>query len=140
MYSVVIDTFHTRIWDIEDRENSSTDDSDDELVDTNAIYHRTKKATRGCICRVKSGKQVQYEIKWDTRTHSHFLNLTPDLVKFVCDSFKEGETIHFCTEYRHDVHKFRCHPSFQSDGGIHDCYSCVCAEYHVVNQHNGQTQ
>ncbi len=63
---------------------------------------------------------MQYEIECDTRTHSDFLKLPPDLVKFVCDSFKEGATIHFCTEYQRDVHKFRCHPSFQSDGGIHD--------------------
>ena len=43
MYSVVIDTVHTCIWDTEDRENSSSDDSDDELVDTIAIYQGTKK-------------------------------------------------------------------------------------------------
>jgi hypothetical protein len=66
MYSVVIDTVHIHIWDTEDMENSSTDDSDDELVDTNIIYQGTKKATRGFIYRVKSGKQVQNEIEWDT--------------------------------------------------------------------------
>ncbi len=63
---------------------------------------------------------MQCEIDWDTRTHSDLMKLPPDLVKFVCDSFKEGETIHFCMEYQRDVHKFQCHPSFQSDGGIHD--------------------
>ena len=109
MYSVAIDTVHTRIWDTEDRENSSTEDSDDELDstnNTNAIYQGSKKATHGYICRVKSGKQVQYKINWDTRTHGDFMKLPPDLVKFVCDSFKEGETIHFCTEYQRDVHQF----------------------------------
>jgi hypothetical protein len=43
MYGVVIDTVHTRIWDTDDRENSSTEGSNDELVDTNAIYQETKK-------------------------------------------------------------------------------------------------
>ncbi len=119
MYSVMIDTFHTCISNTENRENSSTEDSNDEL-DTNAIYQRNKKATRRCIHRVKSGKQVQCEIDWDTRTHSDLMNLPPDFVIFVCDSFQEGETIHFCMEYQHDVHKFQCHPSFLSDGGIHD--------------------
>jgi hypothetical protein len=105
----MIDTVHTRIWDTEDRENSSTEDSDDELDSThnpNAIYQGTKKATHGYIRRVKSGEQVQYEITWDTRTHGDFMKLPPDLVKFVCDSFEEGETIHFCTEYQRDFHKF----------------------------------
>jgi hypothetical protein len=36
MYSVVIDSVHTHIWDTEDRENSSTEDSNDELLDTNS--------------------------------------------------------------------------------------------------------
>ena len=81
---------------------------------------RNKKATCGCIWRVKSGKQVQYEIDWDTRTHSDLMKLPPDLVKFVCESFKEGETICFCMAYRRDVHKFQCHLCFQSDSGIHE--------------------
>ena len=63
---------------------------------------------------------MQYEIEWDTRTHSDFLKLPPDLLKFVCDSFKEHETIHLCTKYQYDVHKFRCHSSINSNGGIHD--------------------
>ena len=63
---------------------------------------------------------MQYEIKWDTRTHIDFLKYPPHFVKFVCDSFKKGKTIYFCTEKQHDVHKFRCHQSFQSDGGVHD--------------------
>jgi hypothetical protein len=56
MNSVVIDTVHTHIWDTEDRENSSTEDSNDELVDTNVIYQGTKKATesnQGSKCRMK---------------------------------------------------------------------------------------
>ena len=44
MYSVMIDTIHTCSWDTEDRENLSTEDSNDELVDTNAIYQRNKKS------------------------------------------------------------------------------------------------
>jgi hypothetical protein len=39
----MIDTVHTRIWDTDDRKNSSAEDSNDELVDTNAIYRGTKK-------------------------------------------------------------------------------------------------
>jgi hypothetical protein len=122
MYSVIIDTVCTRIWDTEDRGNSSAEDSNDNLVNTNAIYQGTKKSLTDVF--VESNQASNSSAVWNwvgyQNTQWFLETFTPELVKFLCDSFKEHETIHFCTEYRCDVHKFRCHPSIQSDGGIHD--------------------
>ena len=46
--------------------------------------------------------------------------IPPELIQFVCSSFKEMDKVVFCTEYKRDVHTFRCHPCYQSDGPIYD--------------------
>jgi hypothetical protein len=79
MYSVVIDTVHTRIWDTEDRENSRTEDSNDELVDTNAIYQGTKKPHVDVF--VESNQATKCNVKlFGTPKHSDLMKLPPDLV------------------------------------------------------------
>ncbi len=121
MYSVLIDTVHTCIVTQKTGRIQALMTAMMSLLTAHQCnFPRNKKATCGCICRVKSDNQVQHEIDWDTRTHGDFMKLPPDLVKFVCISFQESETIHFCTECQRDVHKFQCHPSFQSDGDLHD--------------------
>jgi hypothetical protein len=74
MYSVVIDTVHTCIWDTEDRENSSTGGSNDELVDstnnTNEIYQGTKKphvdvfeeSNQATKCSMKSSGTPEHSV------------------------------------------------------------------------------
>jgi Plavaka transposase len=122
MYSFIIDSVHARIWESDSSSIEAVEldeDIDDDDVH-NSVYQGTDQATFGCVCRNLIGNRYQYEVEWETRTRSDFMKLPVELLKFVCDSFPEGDTIRFCTEYRRDVHKFRCHPSYQSDGAMHD--------------------
>lgn len=124
-YSFMIDTVHGRIWEKDLLVPDSKDEVDYESTITtggNEICHSTGQATFGSVSRRrKQGEDLyQYEIIWNTRTHSDLMKLQPDLVKFVCDSFEGTEKVVFCTEYRRDVHTFRCHPCYQSDGPIYD--------------------
>ena len=122
MYSFMIETVHTRIWD--DLEYNSDDDSDtpngagDDSQDK--VHESTGRATFGSITRVNIGAQRHYEIDWSCRTRTDLLHLPPELIQFVCSSFKEMDKVVFCTEYKRDVHTFRCHPCYQSDGPIYD--------------------
>jgi hypothetical protein len=120
MYSFMIDTIHTRIWEQPDCDADVPDSHHYDETTRNGIFQSTGQATFGCVHRVKSSKQLQYKIEWDTRTHSDLLALPLKLIEFVFDSFKESDSITFCTEYKRDVHTFRCHPCYQSDGPIHD--------------------
>jgi hypothetical protein len=121
MYSFMIDTLHTRIWEDPDYDSDIPDINDViDMTTADEIYQGTGQATYGWVSRVKSGKRYQYEIVWDSKTHIDFMTLPQELMEFVCDSYKEVDTITFCTEYKRDVHTFRCHPSYQSDGGIYD--------------------
>jgi Plavaka transposase len=137
-YSFIIDSVHTRIWesDMDNNQNSlnfennvGAEDMDDKIE--TSVYQGTDQATFGRVRRILVGnKRYQYEVEWETRTRSDFMKLPVELLKFVCDSFEDGETIRFCTEYRRDVHKFRCHPSYQSDGAMYDWMNIDFGEEH----------
>ena len=123
MHSKMIDTVHTRIWGEDPTLPNNRNDTVD--IDRNALYQGTGQATFGWVSRVKVGKCYQYKIAWDTKTHLDLMKLPPNLMEFVCNSFPECKKIEFCTEYQRghqpdDVHTFRCHPSYQSDGAIYD--------------------
>jgi hypothetical protein len=123
MHSKMIDTVHTRIWGEDPTLPNNRNDAVD--IDRNALYQGTGQATFGWVSRVKVGKCYQYKIAWDTKTHLDLMKLPPNLMEFVCNSFPECKKIEFCTEYQRghqpdDVHTFRCHPSYQSDGAIYD--------------------
>jgi hypothetical protein len=137
MYSFVIDSVHTRIWESDIDDNSNGPELEDNVSSEdmhhnlqNSVYQGTDQATFGCVRRFKVRKGYQYEVEWETKTRTDFMKLPVELLKFICDSFKEGETIRFCTEYRRDVHKFWCHPSYQSDGAMHDWMNIDFGEEH----------
>ena len=120
MYSYMIDTIHTRIWDKAICDSDLPDSHHDDETTRNGIFQSTGQATFGCVCRIKLGKQCWYKIEWNTRTHSDLLTLPLELIVFVLDKFEGLDSITFCTEYKRDVHTFRCHACYQSDGPIHD--------------------
>ena len=122
MYSFMIDTVHTRIWDGPHSDDDVPDNcaSDSSMMTRDAIFQSTGQATFGCVHRDKLGKKSQYKVDWDTRTHTDLLTLPIALMEFLFDSFKGEDKITFCTEYKRDVHTFRCHPCYQSDGPIYD--------------------
>ena len=120
VYSFMIDTIHTRIWDNPQYDSDAPDRNDVVDINGDKIFQSTGQATFGCVCRVKLGPQYHYEIHWDTRTHKDLLTLPLGLIEFLFNSFKRLQTITFCTEYKRDVHTFRCHPCYQSDGPIYD--------------------
>lgn len=124
MYSFMIDTIHTRIWDEPDYDSDAAPPGRKGvagITEDHDVYQGTGQASFGCITRTKVGRRYHYDIDWGkTKTHQDFLHLPGALVEFVCASFKEVNKIRFCTEYKRDVHTFRCHPSYQSDGCIYD--------------------
>ena len=120
VYSFMIDTIHTRIWDNPQYDSDAPDRNDVVDINGDKIFQSTGQATFGCVRRVKLGPQYHYEIHWDTRTHKDLLTLPLGLIEFLFNSFKRLQTITFCTEYKRDVHTFRCHPCYQSDGPIYD--------------------
>ena len=121
-YSYMIDSVHTRIWESDTLHTHIWEESDVKENEKcpDSIYQGTDQATFGSVCRSKVGTRLQYEVEWQTRTRTDFMKLPLDLLKFVCDNFPDGDRVRFCTEYRRDVHKFRCHPSYQSDGSMYD--------------------
>lgn len=140
-YSFIIDTVHTRVWEYQNNHYphsslnllSSTLEEEEGVEDNieTSVYQGTDQATFGCVSRNSVGNnRYQYEVEWETRTRTDFMKLPVELLKFVCDSFNDGDTIRFCTEYRRDVHKFRCHPSYQSDGAMYDWMNIDFGEDH----------
>jgi hypothetical protein len=88
-------------------------------ITSDEIFQSTGQAMFGCVCCVKLGRpQYQYEIHWDTRTHTDLPTLPLGLMEFLFNLFKRLQTITFCTKYKQDVHKFQCHPGYQSYGPI----------------------
>ncbi len=122
MYSFMIDTIHTRIWDGPHSDDDVPDncDVDSSMMTRDEIFQSTGQAMFGCVHRDKLGKEYQYKVDWNTRTHTDLLTLLIALMEFLFDFFKGVDKITFCNEYKRDVHTFRCHPCFQSDGPIYD--------------------
>lgn len=119
MYSFMIKTVHTRIW--EDHDSNSISEKVDALGESeDTIYEGTGQATFGHVSRHRVGPQYHYSITWNCKTHTDLLSLPPQLIEFVCHHFKFLERVRFCTEYVRDIHTFRCHPCYQSDGPIYD--------------------
>jgi hypothetical protein len=96
MYSFMIDTIHTRIWDGPHSDNYVPDncDVDSSMMTRDEIFQSTGQATFGCVHRDKLGKEYQYKVDWDTRTHTDLLTLPIALMEFLFDSFK-GTKLHF---------------------------------------------
>ena len=57
-------------------------------------------------------------VQWQTQANLDGLQLSQALQNYLIKTF--GSKVHCCTEYKRDVHTFRCHPSFQSQGAIYD--------------------
>ena len=101
----MIDTLHTRIWDGPHLDESDINDIDN--MTTDETFQSTRQATFGCVRQVPLlGKQYQYNVDWDTSTHTDLLTLPLALMEFLFDSFHGVDTITFCTEYKRDVHTF----------------------------------
>jgi hypothetical protein len=108
MYSFMIDTIHTRIWDGPHSDDDVPDkcDVDSSMMTRDKNFQSTGQATFGCVHRDKLGKEYQYKVDWDTRTHTDLLMLPIALMEFLFDSFKGVDKIAFCTKYKQDVHTF----------------------------------
>ena len=100
------------MWEQPDGDADVPDSHHDDETTRNGIFQSTGQATFGCVYRFKSSEEIQYKIEWDTRTHRDLLALPLELIEFLFDSFKESDSITFCTEYNRDVHTFRCHPCY----------------------------
>ena len=116
--SFVIDTVHSRIW-----QSPGTADAGDPPADATAtVVENSGKGTWGVITRVSLPTHpVTYHyppIAWTSSTDHSRLIYPSALLHFICEEF--GDTVRICTEFRRDVHTFRCHPHFQSDGPIFD--------------------
>jgi hypothetical protein len=59
-----------------------------------------------------------YHIQWDTETNVSTLQMDNKLLHYPYNSF--GPVVHFCTEYKHDIYTFQCHPNYGSPGPIYD--------------------
>jgi hypothetical protein len=103
---LMIDTMHNRIWDSPHYDSDAPDRNDVVDITGDKIFQSTGQATFGCVRRVKLGPQYQYEIHWDTRTHTDLLTLPSGLIEFLFNLYKRLQTITFCTKYKRDVHTF----------------------------------
>ena len=55
-----------------------------------------------------------------TQTKSALMTIPEALsLQYLCNRFV-GNTVRVCTEFKRDVHLFRCQPCYQSDGPIND--------------------
>jgi hypothetical protein len=95
VYSFMVDTIHTRIWDSPHFDSDAPDRNDVVDIAGDEIFQSTGQATFGCVCQVKLGSQYQNEIHWDTRTHTDLLTLPCGLIDFLFNSYTRLQTITF---------------------------------------------
>jgi hypothetical protein len=111
-YSCMIDTVYSRIWE-------SNTDVPHPLSNDPGISQGTGNATFCTVTRSELlPRMYVYDECWHTSTDKSLLSLPKALQIFLCDTF--GSTVRICTEFKRDVHTFRCHPCYQSDGPIFD--------------------
>ena len=109
-YSIMIDTFHKRIWKpIDPFAQGGT------LTDELSTGDHTGNATFGTVTGVSS---LQDQVRWDTSTSAYKMNTSKELLMFLCQTFLPP--VRICTEFVHNGHTYRCHPNYQSGGPIFD--------------------
>ena len=72
------------------------------------LQRKHQALTTLCLCH----------IQWDTKTDVSTLQMDNELLHYLYNKF--GPMVHFCTEYKHDICTFQCHPNYGSAGTIHD--------------------
>jgi hypothetical protein len=113
-YSCMIHTVYSRIWDTEPYVPDVVDTSD-------LIAEGTGHATFCQVQRIPlttTPPSYSYRVCWHTTTDIALMTLPGALLTFLCSHF--GHSVRICTEYKRDIHTFRCHPCYQSNGPIYD--------------------
>jgi hypothetical protein len=106
-YSLMINAVYTRIWDIT---NGAAN-----VPDNTNPPSSTGKATFGTLtCDFTTG----YRLCWHTQTNVSLMHIPDTVLQFL--SYQFGSKVHVCTELRHNLSTYRCHPSFQSGGPVYD--------------------
>ena len=115
VYSIMIDTLYTRIWDPPDafKEQCKTDTM---MKDQNLpTCESTGKATFGTVIYDDSHR---LHVCWSTTTHLSLMHMPNVLLHFLCETF--GHPVRFCSEYVRNEHTYCCHPCYQSGGRMYD--------------------
>ena len=105
---------HSQIWPTSNTENKTKDPDA-------AIEESTGNATFCIITRLPQTTdpdKYTFHLRWSTHTNPSLITIPEPLLQFLCDRF--GNTVFVCTEFKRDVHTFRCRPCYQSDGPVYD--------------------
>ena len=106
---------HSQIWPTSNTENKTKDPDA-------AIKESTGNATFCTITRlpqVTNPVRYTFHLRWATKTNPALMTIPEPLLQFLCDRFGNS-TVRVCTEFKGDVHTFRCHPCYHSDGPKYD--------------------
>ncbi len=95
-------------------------------VDTSLNQCLIHKSTKGSMTGMLTRKATAgvdntmpfYHFQWDTKTNVSTSQMDNELLLYLYNNF--GTMDHFCTEYKHDIYKFQCHPNYGSAGSIYD--------------------
>jgi hypothetical protein len=122
--SCLINAIHTRICSQSESSNIGNDYAEDQEdnMSNQSIFESTGYGTHCTLRRTAGPRTILNDpgisVLWHTQANLDGLQLSQALQNYLIKTF--GSEVHCCTEYKRDVHTFRCHPSFQSQGAIYD--------------------
>ena len=114
-YSIMIDTFYTRIWDPPDAFEDECKANKTMHDQHTLIRESTGKGTFGTVTYDDTHR---LRVCWNTTTNLSLMHIPNALLHFLCQTF--GHPVRFCTEYVRNEHTYRCHPCYQSGGPMYD--------------------
>jgi hypothetical protein len=90
VYLFMIDTIHTCIWDNPHYDSDTPGRHHAVDITGDEIFQSYGQAFC-CVCQIKLGPQYQYEIHWDTRTHTDLLTLPLGLIELLFNLLKTAK-------------------------------------------------
>ena len=113
--SLIIDIMYEKIW----KPSTAGTNGDQYISRNDELKDITGNATHGVLtCRGDPTTPSSYLMSWQTATDLSRMHLPFLLLHFLCQTF--ANPVRICTQFMLNKIIFRCHPSFQSDGPIHD--------------------
>ena len=114
-YSIMIDTYYTRIWDPPDAFENKCKANKAMKGRNSPVCESMGKATFGTVSYDDSHR---LHVCWNTTTNLRLMHMPNALQHFLCKTF--GQPVQFCTEYVCNEHAYHCHPCCQSGGPMYD--------------------
>jgi hypothetical protein len=130
----IIEKLHSRIFNesgIGLFESFDQNSHSNDQTEPDFITHGSGKATFGRIHRQILDGSGRIHVEWSTKTNINFMHISLELTQFILDLFPDKPFVNICTEYTRDIHTFRCHPNFQSDGPIYDWLNIDFVKYGI---------